>query len=157
MPHEVLGRIKYITLKEKSTKGLIFGDRHNTDIANFVPQECYLKKKKKMIPNPMIPNTIIIYKLTTIQLLLLMQRQSTMKTRLMSLTNIKLISLMPTILMPVTVAMPTILMPEIMVQKVQEWIQKMLQIKSHHLNLIVKLIQMIVTTIIQKCKRDMDV
>ena len=32
MPHEVLGRIKYITSKEKSTKGLIFGDRHNTDI-----------------------------------------------------------------------------------------------------------------------------
>ena len=38
MPHDVLGRIKYITSREKSIKGLIFGDRHNDDIAdNVIP------------------------------------------------------------------------------------------------------------------------
>ena len=34
MPHDVLGRLKYITSKEKSVKGLIFGDRNNDDIAD---------------------------------------------------------------------------------------------------------------------------
>ena len=36
MPYDVLGRIKYITFKEKSINGLIFGDRHNNDIADSV-------------------------------------------------------------------------------------------------------------------------
>ena len=31
MPHTVLGRIRYITKREKSTKGLIFGNRNNED------------------------------------------------------------------------------------------------------------------------------
>ena len=36
MPHNVLGRLKYITRKEKSIKGLIFGDRYNNDIPDDV-------------------------------------------------------------------------------------------------------------------------
>ena len=35
MPHDVLGRLKYINSKEKSIKGLIFSDRHNDDIADI--------------------------------------------------------------------------------------------------------------------------
>ena len=36
MPHKVLGRLKYITKKEEAIKSLIFGDKHNNDIADDV-------------------------------------------------------------------------------------------------------------------------
>ena len=36
MPHKVLGRLKYITKKGNSVKGLILGDRYNNDITDGV-------------------------------------------------------------------------------------------------------------------------
>ena len=58
MPHDVLGQLKYITRKEKSVKGLIFGDRYDNIIPDdvitgvLVPEETLADKDDNYVNAP---------------------------------------------------------------------------------------------------------